>query len=99
MVFPTLGLLGGDDDEPEVPLEDLKAKFEQGELAFLDYMRETTGRSASALQKSLAQSLTKREERARLMEACDNRQDIFDRVYPFAGFVCRKDHKFATLDA
>jgi len=84
-----LGLLGSDNDEPEVSLEDLESKFQQGELAFLEYMNEVTGRSIAALQKSLALTLTKREERARLMEACDNRQDIFDHVYPFAGFLRR----------
>ena len=84
-----LGLLGSDNDEPEVPLEDLEAKYRQGELAFLEYMKEITGRSSPTLQKSLALTLTKREERARLMEACDNRQEIFDRVYPFAGLLRR----------
>jgi hypothetical protein len=84
-----LGLLGSDNDEPEVPLEELESKFQQGELVFLEYMQERTGRSIVALQKSVAMTLTKREERARLMEACDNRQDIFDRVYSFAGFLRR----------
>jgi Eco57I restriction-modification methylase/MmeI, target recognition domain/MmeI, N-terminal domain len=84
-----LGLLGSDDDEPEVPLEALESKFQQGELVFFEYMKDITGRSIAALQKSLSLTLTKREERARLMEACDNRQDIFDRVYPFAGFLRR----------
>ena len=59
-----LGLLGSDNDEPEVPLEDLESKFQQGELVFLEYMKEITGRSIAALQKSLALTLTKREERA-----------------------------------
>jgi hypothetical protein len=85
-----LGLVGTAKTEPEVTLDELETLTEKGEQAFVEYLKEVTGRSVSSLQKSIAQTLDKQEERSRLMEACDNSQALFERVQPYAGLL-RKD--------
>ncbi|MDQ2907389.1 MAG: restriction endonuclease, partial [Chloroflexota bacterium] len=85
-----LGLAGTGDMEPEVALEELEAYTRRGEPQALDFLHEVTGRSVAALQKQVAARLEKPQERSRLMEACENRAEIFARVLPFAGLL-RKD--------
>jgi hypothetical protein len=85
-----LGLQGSDKSEPEVPLEELEAQASKDEATLLAYLKEATGRSEAALTKGLASQLEKQDERSRLMEACDNKQEIFQRVLPYAGLL-RKD--------
>ncbi len=85
-----LGLVGSSDTEPEVTLDELELRAHKGEQALLDFLAERTGRKATSVQKSLAQILEKQEERSRLMEACDNKQEIFKQVLPYAGLL-RKD--------
>jgi len=85
-----LGLLGNANTEPEATLDELEQHANKGKQELLQFLENVTGRKATGIQKSLAQSLEKQEERSRLMEACDNRQDIFQRVQPYAGLL-RKD--------
>src|SRR6266568_1256273 len=85
-----LGLVGNANTEPEVTLDELEQRAHKGEQALLQFLEELTGRKAAGIQKSLAQPLEKQEERSRLMEACDNKQEIFRRVLPFVGLL-RKD--------
>ncbi|GHO65076.1 hypothetical protein KSC_039680 [Ktedonobacter sp. SOSP1-52] len=87
---PILGLQGASDLEPEVSLDELEAQARKGEAALLEWLQENTKRSKVALQKSLAVTLEKQEARSRLMEACDNKQELFERVLPFVGLL-RKD--------
>src|SRR5439155_4251647 len=84
-----LGLAGTADSEPETTLQTLEEKARKGQQELLNYLNEITGRSVVTLQKSLAQPVEKQQERSRLMEACDNKQDLFDRVLPFAGLLRR----------
>src|SRR5260221_5474300 len=85
-----LGLVGNSDTEPEATLDELEQKARKGEQELLEFLQESTGRSLLTLRKGLAQTLEKQEERSRLMEACDNWQEIFSRVLPYAGLL-RKD--------
>ena len=89
-----LSLQGSGDIESEVDLDELERYVQKGEQELLAYLHTSTGRSEAALKKGLAQQseklLANQQERNRLMEACDNRQDIFQRVLPFAGLL-RKD--------
>ncbi len=85
-----LGLVGSSDTEPEATLDELEQQAQKGEQALLDFLAERVSRKTASIQKSLAQSLEKQEERSRLMEACDNSQEIFQRVQPYAGLL-RKD--------
>lgn len=80
---PVLGLLGTRYQEPEVALARLEG-IENGEL--VKFLKAETGRSQSALQKALQQELTPHQEQ-RLLTACNNDQELFNRVLPFAGLV------------
>nr|MDZ8056627.1 DNA methyltransferase [Nostoc sp. EkiNYC01] len=80
---PVLGLLGTRYQEPEVALARLEG-IENGEL--VKFLKGETGRSQSALQKALQPELTPHEEQ-RLLTACNNDQELFNRVLPFAGLV------------
>ncbi|MBE8969418.1 restriction endonuclease [Nostocales cyanobacterium LEGE 12452] len=80
---PVLGLMGTRDQEPEVSLERLEG-IGDGEL--IKFLKAEAGRSQSALQKALKQELTAYEEQ-RLLTACNNDQELFNRVLPFAGLV------------
>src|SRR5450755_1586382 len=85
-----LSLVATSDREPEATLDELEKQARKGADEFIAFLRETTGRTITSLQKLCAARLEKPDERSRLMAACDNRQDIFDRVLPFAGLL-RKD--------
>jgi hypothetical protein len=85
-----LGLVGNSNAEPEATLDELEQKAHKGEQELLEYLADRTDRSLLTLRKGLAQTLEKQEERSRLMEACDNRQEIFQRVLPYASLL-RKD--------
>ncbi|MEH2335222.1 Eco57I restriction-modification methylase domain-containing protein [Nostoc sp.] len=80
---PVLGLMGTRYQEPEVSLERLEG-IENGEL--VKFLKAETGRSQSALQKGLQQELIPYEEQ-RLLTACNNDRQLFNRVLPFAGLV------------
>ncbi|WP_198925457.1 Eco57I restriction-modification methylase domain-containing protein [Dictyobacter vulcani] len=71
-------------------MEELEQRASKGEKVLLDYLKEVTGRSEAALKKGLDVQFEKQQERSRLMEACDNQQEIFQRVLPYAGLL-RKD--------
>nr|BBH86298.1 hypothetical protein KTC_10490 [Thermosporothrix sp. COM3] len=85
-----LGLQGTKDAEAETTLEELEAHAAKGEEALLAYLAELTKRGVSPLRKALHQTLDDPQARSRLMEACDNKQDIFSRVLPYAALL-RKD--------
>ncbi|MBD2606957.1 restriction endonuclease [Scytonema hofmannii FACHB-248] len=82
-IAPVLGLMGTRYQEPEVSLERLEG-IGDGEL--IKFLKAEAGRSQSALQKALKQELTAYEEQ-RLLTACNNDQELFNRVLPFAGLV------------
>ena len=85
-----LGLIGTSDSEPEAILQEIEQYKEKGEESLLPYLEEITGRKATTIQKNLSQLLEKQAERSKLMEACNNKQDLFERILPFAGLL-RKD--------
>jgi hypothetical protein len=59
---------------------------EVGGLGLLKYLKQQTGRSESALKKALLQEFSPYEEQ-RLLIACNNDQELFERVQPFLGLV------------
>ncbi len=83
---PILGLQGTKSKEPEVPLGELERLREQGEDELVDFLRQETGRSASALKKRLEPTL-EGEQAGRLLAVCGTDSDLGDRVQPFAGLL------------
>ena len=98
---PVLGLVGAKDQETEIPLAELEQlssgewRVESGEgLACNDrlvgFLNEKTGRSESAIRKSLASDLLSTPHSplsSRLLAVCGNDDSLYRRVKPFAGLV------------
>lgn len=80
-----LGLIGAKGKEPEIPLSKLIAKQTLGEAALLAFLKEETGRSDSALKKAVQQP-NLLDDRG-LMVTCDNDQDLFAAVRPYAALL------------
>jgi len=86
---PVLGLDGTKDKEPEVLLDKLEQLKLKSEDALLEFLRDETGRSASALKKALSIEIPS-QDAPRFLVACDNDRSLWEQVRPFAGLV-RKD--------
>jgi len=76
---PVLGLAGP--EEPEIALAELEARRDQP--GFIDWLKEKTGRSESALEKALHQELA--------VETA--RWPLWERVKPFAALVRLDDNR------
>lgn len=88
---PVLGLAGTRDQEPEIALAELEREAQRGEAAFLAYLQEQTGRSASALKKAWVVQID--AFRATLLRAaCGNDEALYARVLPFAGLIRDDDY-------
>lgn len=83
---PILGLQGARDKEPEIALSELEAQLQRGENECVEYLRERTGRSGSALRKALQPDL-ETPSHSRLQAACGNDPELCRRVQPFAGLI------------
>lgn len=100
-----LGLIGTKDKEPEVVLADLEAYAapplnHQSLIAnskFLDFLRETTGRSDSALKRALSATDFDPHWLNRLRVACGNDEALFARVLPFAGLLRADEFDYPTV--
>ncbi len=82
-ISPVLGLVGTRHQEPEIALDVLEG---MGNPELIKYLKQQTGRSESAFKKALQQELSAYEEQ-RLLTACNNDQELFNRVRSFAGLV------------
>jgi len=81
------GLVGTKNLEPEVALEPLEVLRAKGENALRDWLKEHTGRSASALTKALEEKTLASLDAARWQAACGNDAKAWARIRPFAGLV------------
>ncbi len=81
-----IGLQGTRHKEPELLLATVEAEQARGEASFLSFLREQTGRSASALRRALLHE-PDAQEQARLRVACGHDAALFARVRPFAGLL------------
>ena len=81
-----LGLAGTREKEPEIPLSEIERQAARGAPEFIQWLREQTGRSESALQRALEQVLDPRLEE-RFRTACGNDEALWQRLKPFAGLV------------
>lgn len=83
---PYLGLAGGKDKEPEIPLAELEKQAAKGSTDLVKFLKEETGKTEKALTKLLAEELDTRDA-ARLRSACQNDDKLLERVKSFAGLV------------
>ncbi|WP_121971241.1 type IIL restriction-modification enzyme MmeI [Leptolyngbya sp. BC1307] len=87
---PILGLVGTKNKEPEVALEDLEQLAQKDGKNLLTFLKKETGRSQSALKKSLEMDVSAEwgaYELSRLRVACGNDEALYARVLPFAGLL------------
>lgn len=87
-----IGLPGARNQEPEVALDELEAERARGEEAFLEFLKEQTGRSVATLKKALdtddnRPALPNATDAQRLLVACDNDRALFKRVLPFSRLI------------
>lgn len=83
---PFLGLAGTRDKEPEIPLAEQEKRWAKGEADLVTFLKEETGRSESALKKSLKVELDA-QDAARFRTACQGDEALWQRVEPLAGLV------------
>ncbi len=81
---PAVGLNGK--LEPEVALAELEERARGDRRAFVDWLAEITGRTAKAIEKALDESIEP-HRKAQLLAACDNDQDLAERVAPYHGLL------------
>lgn len=85
-VEPFLGLAGTREKEPELPLAELERLLAKGEDDLVKFLKEYTGRSDSALKKSL-KAETDDQTASRLRTVCQGDDELWQRVQPFAGLI------------
>ena len=83
---PVLGLAGAKDKEPEITLSELDTAKAKGKEAFVDYLKERTGRSEKALAKALDAELDMLTA-SRFEAACGAGGKLWEQVKPFAALV------------
>jgi len=81
-----LGLAGAKGREPEVALKELESHRAGGAAELIEFLRDKTGRSESALRNALERGV-EGDAASRLRAACGNEDALFQRVLPFAGLV------------
>ncbi|MCT7953082.1 restriction endonuclease [Ancylothrix sp. C2] len=83
---PILGLIGTREREPEVALAELEGLQALGEEYLVKALKEQSNKTPAALKKALsAEILPRMQERLRV--ACNNDEELYQRVLPFAGLI------------
>ncbi len=85
----TLGLTGTKDKEPELSLDELNRERRHGRDGLIEYLKEHTGRSTSALRNELDAEPDEVAEQ-RLLVACGNDKDLVKHIAPYHALI-RKD--------
>jgi len=85
----TLGLAGTKDKEPELSIDELDRERHHGKDELIEFLKEHTGRSASALRNDLDAALDE-DAQQRLLVACGNDKALLKRVAPYHALL-RKD--------
>lgn len=83
---PVLGLFGTRDKEPEVALCTLELLNTKWDSDLIPFLKEHTGKTASALQKAMTWEPGLDDQRV-LTIACGNDAALYGRVLPFAGLL------------
>jgi hypothetical protein len=82
---PVLGVKGTSSKEPVILLATLETLSAQGQDKLVEFLKEETGRSVSALRKALQEDSLLDEHK--LLIACDRDETLFARLRPFAGLI------------
>jgi hypothetical protein len=82
---PVLGIKGTRDKEAEIPLTALEAKVAQGQDQLIEFLKDETGRSVSALKRALDEVSPKDEHK--LLIACGHDKELLERIRRFAGLI------------
>jgi hypothetical protein len=82
---PVLGVKGTRDKETEIPLPTLEATLAQGQDKLMDFLKDQTGRSVSALKRALDEESPYDEHS--LLIACGHDTSLLRRIRPFAGLI------------
>ena len=85
----TLGLTGTKDKEPELSLDELNRERRHGRDGLIEFLKEHTGRSTSALRNELDAEPDEVAEQ-RLLVACGNDKDLVKHIAPYHALI-RKD--------
>ena len=90
-----LGLKGKKGEEPEVALTDMQAQMHKDSdgsyTDLVDFVSAESGRSKPAILKEIQGGELEGLRASRLLEACNNDEDLYQRVTPFAHLI-RDDH-------
>ena len=82
---PVLGIKGSRNKEVEVPLSKLESLLAQGQHKLIDFLKDATGRSLSAIRKSLEDGSLLDEHK--LLVACGHDQALMTRLLPFTRLI------------
>jgi len=85
----TLGLVGTRDKEPELSIDELDRERHRGKDKLVEFLKERTGRSNSALRNDLHATLDE-DAQQRLFVACGNDKALLTRIAPYHALL-RKD--------
>lgn len=83
---PILGLAGGRDKEPEVPLSKLEELLAKGPDELAKVLKKETGRTPKALVNALSAEIND-ELHSHFRTACQGDNELWSRVEPLAGLV------------
>lgn len=82
---PVLGIKGTRSKEPEIALAKLESLLAQGQDKLIDFLKDETGRSVSAIRRTLDEGGLFDEHR--LLVACNQDASLQARLRPFAGLI------------
>jgi hypothetical protein len=83
-----LGIKGTRGKEAELALTTLEAKLTQGQDTLIDFLRDETGRSASAIKRAMEADSS--DDEHNLLIACGHDKELLRRIRPF-GDLIRED--------
>lgn len=83
-ITTTLGLQGSKNSEPEIPLEKLEQLRVGGDEPLIEYLKEETKRSESALRRALSEKDQITINDHTLVITCGQDSSLHDRIQPFA---------------
>lgn len=82
---PVLGIKGANTSNARISLSSLESFLEQGQESLINFLKNETGRSLSALRKALVE--ISHQDEHKLLIACDQDEILVSRLRPFVGLI------------